>query len=150
MELALGGAVVVDMDRGCHVKHLWHFKLITYVGFYIYASAKHWNYTFVLEHLSYCLVELHLLLFNMIGGLILIMSRLQAVILRVWILGVWQIGIRAIGYSEHGFNKGKMFLLKPDYNLYSAQRSTTTFRSTCKTQHSRWYGLCFIAYLLVT
>ncbi|KAF5755820.1 hypothetical protein HanXRQr2_Chr17g0807201 [Helianthus annuus] len=45
------------------------------------------------EHLSYCLVELHLrllllIMFDMIGGLILVMSRLQAVVLRVWILGV--------------------------------------------------------------
>ena len=56
----------------------------------------------------------------MIGGLILVMSRLQAVVLRVWILGVWQIGIRAIGYRELGFNMGKTFLLKPDYNQNSA------------------------------
>ena len=59
-------------------------------------------------------------MFNMIGGLILVMSRLQAVILRRWILGVWQIGIRAIGYRELGFNMGKTFLLKPDYNQNSA------------------------------
>ena len=48
-------------------------------------------------------------MFNMIGGLILVMSRLQAVVLRGWILGVWQIGIRAIGYRELGFNMGKRF-----------------------------------------
>ncbi|KAJ0438171.1 hypothetical protein HanHA300_Chr16g0610901 [Helianthus annuus] len=85
------------------------------------------------------------MLFNMIGGSILVMSRLQAVILRMWILGVCQIGIRAIGYSELGFKKGKGFLIKPDYNLYSAQRSTTTLRSTCKTRHNRSldaYGAC--------
>ena len=56
----------------------------------------------------------------MIGGLILVMSRSQAVILRRWILGVWQIGIRAIGYRELGFNMGKTFLLKLDYNQNSA------------------------------
>ena len=56
----------------------------------------------------------------MIDGLILVMSRSQAVVLRGWILGVWQIGIRAIGYRELGFNMGKTFLLKPDYNQNSA------------------------------
>ena len=45
----------------------------------------------------------------MIDDLILVMSRLQAVVLHVWILGVWQIGIRAIGYRELGFNMGKRF-----------------------------------------
>ena len=48
-------------------------------------------------------------MFDMIDGLILVMSRSQAVVLRVWILGVWQIGIRAIGYRELGFNMGKRF-----------------------------------------
>ena len=49
-------------------------------------------------------------MFDMIDGLILVTSRSQVVVLRVWILGVWQIGIRAIGYRELGFNMGKRFI----------------------------------------
>ena len=40
------------------------------------------------EPFSLTLLLLYMYMFNMIGGLILVMSRLQAVVLRVWILGV--------------------------------------------------------------
>ena len=63
-----------DMAVCAMLKTLLYFVLNTYIGFYIYASAKHLTMFLELKHLSYCVVEFQLLLdmFNMIGGLILV------------------------------------------------------------------------------
>ena len=91
MELAQGGAGrcgawIVDV-----MLNFITLELITYIGFSYYASATKTMFGLNINCIElgfYKLLRLLYTMFNMIGGLILVMSRLQAVVLRVWILGV--------------------------------------------------------------